>query len=543
MIVSGLGKIASDYVYRIQVMLLTLKTLLYMGVFMVVTEGARPWYRVWPSGVPKDLEEGFKPIYKAVWDAGSPGKCGVIQAETLYCYTYGMLKRVSQGVAAWLQSKGAWKGVQVVFSTRNSIEGIAALIGALASGARVVLVDPLTIGEDLRMQLEGRDFIALIADKEFLQRNSGIIEEAGIKEVLLVDSVEGQDAGLKITPLTATISLDRWRDPEVEEKDDSIALYYSGIAGRTMQAIHHHRGLYLSTLAFALMARLRSNDYSLMVPSMTHILGLQLSLLSPLIVGGSVVAMKRWSLDLALKLVGEGMVTYIAGAPLMHEQLATHGPKIVKDRIRLGVSAGAPLKPEVQDLYRERLGAPLVQAYGMTESLILTLQPHELSSIKGTLGIPLPGVDVKIVDPEDPSVELGPGDTGELLVKAPWIMKGYEYPEEDSKAFIDGWLRTGDLIQMDENGLLYFRGVRKRLIKYKAYAILPRDLEVILESHPAVAKALVVGEPDEEVGQKPVARVWLRQGSKTSPEELIEYVNSRVAFYKKIRKIIIEGYM
>ncbi|MEB3774335.1 MAG: acyl--CoA ligase [Desulfurococcales archaeon] len=503
----------------------------------------RPWHRVWPSGVPKTLREEFKPIYKAVWEAGSPGRCSLVQAETLYCYTNEMLRRVSQGVAAWLQSRGAWRGAQVVFSTRNTIEAIAALIGALASGARVVLVDPLTIGEDLRMQLDGREFTALIADREFLERNSSVIEEVGIKEVLLVDSVEGANSSLKITPITGVLGLDAWRDPEVEEGDDSIALYYSGIAGRTMQAIHHHRGLYLSTLAFALMARLDDRDSSLMVPSMTHILGLQLSLLSPLIAGGTVVAMKRWNLDLALNIIRRGMITYIAGAPLMHEQLATNSSTAVRGKIRLGVSAGAPLKPEVQDLYRDRLGAPLVQAYGMTESLILTLQPPELSNIKGTLGIPLPGVDAKIVDPADPGVELGPGGTGELLVKAPWVMKGYEYPEENSKAFIDGWLRTGDIIYMDDNGLLYFKGVRKRLIKYKAYAILPRDLEVILESHPAVAKAVVEGEPDEEVGQKPIARVWLRQGSSVSPEELMEYVNSRVAFYKKLRKIIIEGYM
>ncbi|MEB3861792.1 MAG: acyl--CoA ligase [Desulfurococcales archaeon] len=507
------------------------------------TIDGRPWHKVWPQGVPKVLDTEYTPIYTKAW-SGPAGKMALIQAETGYCYTYEKLKTVSKSIAAWLQSRGAWKGEQVALAARNTVQAAAALIGALASGARTVLIDPLTIGEDLRIQLEGRRFVALIADREFLERNRPILEETGPREVLSLDWVDGLE-DLHVSGLGDTPPPGEWRDPEPGPGDDSIALYYSGIAGRTMQAIHTHAGLHHAVKAYNLMAGVDSGYSSLAVASITHVLGLQLSLLSPLAEGGTVYMMRRWRPSLAARLVEEGSVNYMAGAPMMYEQLVAELAPSARGRIKLAVSAGAPLKPELQDEYWERLSTPLVQGYGMTESLLLTLQPVSLREVKGTLGIPLPGVDVRLVDPDNPARELGPGETGELLARSPWIMKGYEFPEENEKAFIDGWLRTGDLIYMDENGLLYFRGVRKRLIKYKAYAILPRDLEVLLERHPAVAKAIVEGVPDEAVGQKPVARVWIRRDyqGRITPEELLSYINSRVAFYKKVRDIRIEGYL
>lgn len=498
---------------------------------------------MWPPGVPKVLDTEYTPIYEAIW-RGPGGKVALVQAETGYCYTYEKLGEVSRSIAAWLQSSGAWKGEQVVFAARNTVQAAAALLGSLASGARTVLIDPLTIGEDLRMQLEDRRFTALVADREFIERNRSIIEEAGPGEVLVLDWADGLE-DLKASSLGDTPPPSEWRDPGLGPGDDSVALYYSGIAGRTMQAIHTHSGLYYAVEAYNLMAGITGESSSLAVASITHVLGLQLSLLSPLAAGGTVFMMRRWRPSLAARLVEEGSVNYMAGVPMMYEQLAAELAPSARGRLRLAVSAGAPLKSSLQDEYWERLATPLVQGYGMTESLLLTLQPPSLRGARGTLGIPLPSVDAKLVDPEDPSRVLGPGGTGELLARAPWVMRGYEFPEEDEKAFVDGWLRTGDIIHMDENGLLYFRGVKKRLIKYKAYAILPRDLEVILEKHPAVARAVVEGESDEAVGQKPVARVWLRREyqDRVTPEDLMAYVNSRVAFYKKIRKVKIEGYM
>ncbi|MEM1954073.1 MAG: AMP-binding protein, partial [Nitrososphaerota archaeon] len=205
-------------------------------------------------------------------------------------------------------------------------------------------------------------------------------------------------------------------------------------------------------------------------------------------------------------------------------------------RIRYCLSAGGYLPPEVQRKFAEVFGVPLVQMYGLTEGWVITLQPLELADRLGTIGLPLPGVQHKVVR-DDGSEVTGPGEVGELHVRMPWIMLGYADPRDTELAIRDGWLRTGDLVSRDENGFLYFRGVKKRMIKYKGYPVFPRDLEELLRRHPAVSDALVRGEPDPETGERPVAFVVLKEGyeGRVSESELMEFVNSRVAGYKKLR--------
>ncbi len=503
------------------------------------------WLRVYPSRIPWRLDIEFKPIHETILARASetPDKCALIDLEDGACYTYSSLREMALSVASWLQDQGAGPGSMVGFAARNTGRAGMALLGALASGARVVLVDPLTRGEDLVMQVEGRRFKAFIVDSEFYAENKSILEAHDTGRMLVVD---GAPSGASSLDDLLDVG-DNWSPPALAGDSDSIALYYAGIAGRTMQAIHSHRGLQLAVEAYNVMAGIIRDTVSLAVAPITHVLGLHLSFLSPLAAGGTVVMVRRWDPDAAVRSILDDSpysVNYAAGAPLMYEQLLERLKAAnARGALRLAVSAGAPLKPEVQLGYLEGLGIPLVQAYGMTETLLLTMQPVELASVTGTLGVPLPMVEVMLRDPETGLLKEPPG-LGELVVRAPWVMKGYEFPEEDRNAFLDGgWLRTGDLVEVDDRGLFYFRGVLKRIIKYKGYAILPRDLEVVIERHPAVARAVVEGEPDPVVGQKPVARVWIRREwqDRVTPGELMDYVNSRVAFYKKLRDIEIAG--
>ncbi len=145
------------------------------------------------------------------------------------------------------------------------------------------------------------------------------------------------------------------------------------------------------------------------------------------------------------------------------------------------------------------------------------------------------GVEIKIV--KDDGKEAGLNETGELWVKAPWLMLGYSDTQETAKVFKDGWLKTGDLVSVDENGLLYFKGVKKRMLKFKGYPIFPRDLEEILKKHPNVVDAKVVGEDAGNLGQQPVAKVVVKEKRENLAEELLNFVNSRVAFYKKLKRV------
>jgi long-chain acyl-CoA synthetase len=506
----------------------------------------RPWYKVWPEDVPKHIEYPERPIYEMIDEKlkERPDKCVVFQAETGTCYTGECLFKVSKAVAAWLQTEGVNKGDQVLFSGFNTVEALAGLLGIWRAGAQAVLVDPLTTREDLEFQLEGRNIRVAVLSPEFYEREYDVLSKVGIEKALLLGHQVKEFEKPEVVPLGKIRSMyPSWREPNIRPKDDiGVVLYYSGIAGRTMQTLHTYFSILSSTIAYHAMVNIKEPLKSLVVAPLTHILGLQAGVLVALLSGGLVAFMKRWDPELALEVLASRNINYLSGAPLMHESLLQKvGQSKLALNLKIGVSGGAPLKPEVQELFKKVFNAPLVQLYGMTETWVITFQPINIAEIKATVGIPLPDVDVRIVDPENPRKELNVGEVGELLVKAPWIMKGYEDESENRKVFIDGWLRTGDLLLMDENGILYFKGVKKRMLKYKAYPIFPRDLEIILERHPAVEKAVVYGEPDPNVGQKPVAKVVLKKEyrGKIDPEEIRKYVNSRVAFYKKVHKVYI----
>jgi long-chain acyl-CoA synthetase len=500
----------------------------------------KPWESLFPGGLPY-VEPIDEPVFRLL-DAQAdkaPERCAAVQLETGACYTWRVLRDLSSRVAGLLRSLGAQKGSQVLFAAFNRIEALAGLLGIMRSGAVAVLVDPLTISEDLAMQLEGKGIRVGVVSSAFYEREAETLRRSGLTDVIVVDG-SPKEVGPKVHTLSEALGSDEVIGDDVDGSSRSVIMYYAGIAGRTMQVYHTHRALSTAVEALRVSMALDFTPISIVVAPMTHVLGLQVSTLTPLASGGSVVMMQRWDEMLAARALAYYGINFVSGAPLMHDTLADAVAKLgVRPGVRLGLSGGAPLRPETQDKFLKSLGAPLVQFYGMTETWVLTYQPLTAKEVKGTVGAPIADVDVKVVNPDNPSEERGTGEVGELLVKAPWLMEGYEDAEETRKAFYNGWLRTGDLLMMDERGLLYFRGVRKRMIKYKAYPIFPRDLEVLLMRHEAVQQAYVYGEPDPEVGERPVAKVVLRPGKSATEQELLNFVNSRVAFYKKLHRVYI----
>mgnify|MGYP001770652877 CR=1 FL=1 len=498
----------------------------------------KPWASLFEGGL-AEVEEFNGPVHLLLEEAAEkrPGECAVLQLESGVCVTWGQLLSTSSRVAGLLRELGVRKGDQVLFASFNRVESVEGLLGIWMSGATAVLVDPLTISEDLLGQLEGRGIRVGVTSLQFYERESQTLAKAGLEDVLVVDSVP-KDFTVKVHTMTEVARSDKVTGDDVDGGSRSVIMYYAGIAGRTMQVYHTHAALATAVKALAESMKLSFRPISIVVAPITHVLGLQVSLLTPLYLGGAAIMMQRWDEVAALNAIKEYGVNFISGAPNMHDSLVEAAEKMgAPSGVRLGLSGGAPLRPETQDRFYKAFGAPLVQFYGMTESWVLTLQPLKVWDVKGTVGAPISDVDIKIVDPNDPDSEKGPGEVGELLAKAPWLMESYEDPEDTKRAFHNGWLRTGDLMTVDERGLLFFKGVRKRMIKYKAYPIFPRDLELLLKRHESVQDAYVYGEPDPAVGERPVAKVVLKPGAKIGEQDLLQFVNSRVAFYKKLHKI------
>jgi long-chain acyl-CoA synthetase len=237
--------------------------------------------------------------------------------------------------------------------------------------------------------------------------------------------------------------------------------------------------------------------------------------------------------------------TTIGGAPQLYIPLMNH-PDLKKydlSSIRIVVSGAAPLPIPVMEQMLKVFPGVVTEGYGLTECTVSSnLNPPSRGGLKmGSVGLPLADVEVKIVDLDTGTKELLQGKAGELCIKGPQVMQGYwNKPEETKMVLRDGWLYTGDVAREDEDGYFYIVDRKKDMLIYKGYNIYPRDLEEVMARHPAVQQCAVVGQPDPEGGEIPVAFVVLQEGAGTTAEELLDYCAQNVTPYKKIRQIILK---
>lgn len=405
-------------------------------------------------------------------------------------------------------------GETVVHLMFNSVDSIINYLSVFWAGGKVVALDPLTTSEDLRQILEDANPDLIFTDEEILKREGELL------------------SNYKVVTSTVSIpSVELSKPYEYREDEVGLIYYYAGIAGRTMQVLHSANRVELNSAVLAKAIGLKEVRALLTVP-LAHVLGNSI-LGVTLEASGTVVIMKKFDARNAVELINKYQINYLSTVPLVYDYL-NQLENVSLDSLELCVSSAAPLSKTTVDTFKKKYGKNIVQQYGFTEGLVLTFQPKEYSDII-TIGKPLENVEIKIV--KEDGKEANPGEVGELYVKAPWLMLGYKEKEETLRVFEDGWLKTGDLVTIDNNGLLYFKGVKKRMIKFKGYPIFPRDLEELLKKHPLVLDAKVIGEDAGELGQQPIAKVVVKEKRSGIEEELLNYVNSRVALYKRLKRI------
>ncbi|MCH1770005.1 MULTISPECIES: class I adenylate-forming enzyme family protein [Metallosphaera] len=411
---------------------------------------------------------------------------------------------------ARLASKIPERGVVAHFMF-NSAESVLSYIAGFWAGTKVVAIDPLTSAEDLRFILEDSSPDMILVDQETLSREKEVLKD--FKAV--IPSFEGEV---------------KERPEEYNDNIPGLSYYYAGIAGRTMEVIHSGSRVEFNDRVLYESIGLSRISTILTVP-IAHVLGNSV-LGVTLEAGGQLIPIKKFDPVQASEMINMNDVNFLATVPMVYDSLIEKGHGL--QSLEVCISTAAPLFPNTVKGFKEKFGKDIIQQYGFTEGLVLTLQPRDITEII-TIGKPLKHVDIKVV--KEDGKDAMPGEVGELWVKAPWLMLGYKDTKENDRVWYNGWLKTGDLVSIDERGLLFFKGVKKRMLKYKGYPIFPRDLESILLTHPAVEKAEVVGEDAGNLGQEPVAKVTLRK--KVSEQELLDYVNSKVAFYKKLKRIYI----
>jgi long-chain acyl-CoA synthetase len=225
---------------------------------------------------------------------------------------------------------------------------------------------------------------------------------------------------------------------------------------------------------------------------------------------------------------------------LNHPDFPKYAPYFMK--VKIAASGAGPLPVEYLNKMKEVIGGVFVEAYGMTECTMgICFNPAAKEAVRkpGSVGIPIFDSEIKIVDLIDDTKEMPIGEEGEILQKGPQVMKGYwNKPEETARTLKDGWLHSGDIGKLDNDGYLYIVDRIKDMIKYKGYNVFPRNLEEILYQHPKIKEAAVIGISDPAVTEYPRAYVILKEGETATPEEIMDYINTQVAGYEKIREVV-----
>ena len=448
-------------------------------------------------------------------------------------HSSGELAARARRAAAGFTRLGVRPGDRVVLCMANCPEvgiGYAALwrAGAVATPVLFLLTEA-----ELRHVLADSGAVALVTTPEFLPK---VAAAAGDLPVVVVGAAEGTPGVVRWEDLEAGEEL-----PLVDRAGDDLAalLYTGGTTGRSKGVALTHAGLDAAGAAAQAVAYQPGRTRSLLPLPLAHVYGLMVSVAGLHAVEPGTAVLMRW-FDPAgfVRLVEEHRVQLSALVPSMIQMLLTQ-PLEDHDLSSLErvSSGGAPLAVEVaRELERRLPGVEVREGYGCTESSALISAQPAAERRLGSVGQPVPGVEVRIEGPD--GAALPAGQDGEICVRGPVLMTGYwKAPEATAETLRDGWLHTGDIGHLDDDGWLYVVDRLKDLIIRNGFNVYPRDVEDVLLAHPAVTAAAVVGRPDPAVGEEVVAFVSLAAGGQVTPEELVAFAKERISAAKYPREV------
>ncbi|CAM5569724.1 4-coumarate--CoA ligase family protein OS=Streptomyces tendae OX=1932 GN=GUR47_26895 PE=4 SV=1 [Streptomyces tendae] len=457
--------------------------------------------------------------------------------------TYEQVDRFHRRVAAALAESGVRKGDVLALHSPNTVAFPPAFYAATRAGASVTTVHPLATAEEFAKQLKDSAARWIVTVSPLLSTARRAAELAGgVREILVCDSAPGHRSLVDMLASTAP-------EPSVaiDPAEDVAALpYSSGTTGTPKGVMLTHRQIATNLAQLEPLMPAAPGDRVLAVLPFFHIYGLTALMNAPLRLGATVVVLPRFDLEQFLAAIQNHRITSLYVAPPIVLALAKH--PLVADydlsSLRYVVSAAAPLDARLAAACSRRLGLPPVgQAYGMTE---LSPGTHVVpldamaDAPPGTVGKLIAGTEMRIVSLTDPGKDLPAGESGEILIRGPQIMKGYLGRPDATAAMIDtdGWLHTGDVGHVDTDGWLFVVDRVKELIKYKGFQVAPAELEALLLTHPGVADAAVVGAYNDDGNEVPHAFVVRRPAAPALAEgEIMMYVAERVAPYKRVRRV------
>ena len=477
-------------------------------------------------------------------------------------FTYGDMFAQIRRIACGLQAMGVGKGDRVGLYLPNTPHYVAAYYGALMAGAIVVNFSPLYTAAELEHQVEdsGTKILFTLSARALLPTALEVLEHSSL-EKLVVGSVAEMLSPVKsllFRWFKASESTPIPDDPRVLRYDrlvanrgdcvvadidpvNDIALlqYTGGTTGTPKGAMLTHQNLTANARqAQAIDPHQHEQDRIIAVLPFFHVFANTCTLNRTVVNGGEMVMLPRFDAAQVLAAVQRVKATSLPGVPTMFQALLDHPAirNIDFSCLRACISGGAPLPLELKQRFEAATGAQLIEGYGLTEtSPIVCSNPYEGLNKSGTVGQPVPGTRVRLVDRDDPTRPPPEGEPGELLFAGPQIMKGYwNRPDADAEVFVGDYVRTGDVGIVDEDGYVKIVDRLKDMIAVGGFKVFPSQVEQVLYHNPAVKEALVIGVPDRYRGEQPKAFVTLNEGFETDGATLKDWLNPQLGKHERV---------
>ncbi|MFG2730532.1 class I adenylate-forming enzyme family protein [Streptomyces canus] len=427
--------------------------------------------------------------------------------------TNAQLRTRVRGAARHLQDLGIGSGDVVALKLRNRVEFVVVLFAAWRLGATVTPVNPSLTDVEVARQLHDSGARLLVVENGATA--AGVV-------TLAVDDLYGEAVGPGPTP-------------QLESSGPALLIYTSGTTGVPKGVMLEHANIDAMAAMGCQALEVGPADRCLLILPLFHVNAIVVSILMPLLAGASVVITDRFDPKTFFDIVEQERPTYFSAVPTIYSMLAALPADVRPDTssLRYGCCGAAPASAELLTRFEARYGFPLIEGYGLSEGTCFsTVNPVAGPRRAGSVGLPLPGQELRIVD--EWGIELAPGMDGEVIVRGPNVMRGYlGRPEETAKTIVDGWLHTGDVGHLDADGYLILVGRSKDMIIRGGENIYPKEIEDVLTADPFVLEAAVIGVPDDKWGEVVVAYVQPRPGVTVDPAALAALAAQHLSGYKR----------